>query len=197
MNIKFLNLSTKKFISILCAVAILMASLPLSALLMKVNAAEGEIIDFQGEDAGDIVAGNDHFTIGGQDNADKEYFYASNVTDKTITLTASGLQLQAGKKYTVSLDLYAFGTSKDPSENAFGIKVYGDTAVSGEGFVANSNLSIEEWTSYNFEFTAKEGITKLDFSALTGATALIEDFAIVDENGNKVEVDFATACYTY
>ncbi len=197
MNIKFLNLNTKKIISVLCAIMVVMASLPLSALLLKVNAADGAIIDFQGEDAGDIVAGNDHFTIGGQDNADKEYFYASNTTDETITLTASGLQLEAGKKYTVSMDLYSFGLSKDASENAFGIKVYGGAEASVEAFVANEKLSIEEWTSYQVEFTAKEGSNKLDFSALAGATALIEDFAIVDENGKAVEVDLAAACDAY
>jgi len=197
MNIKFLNLNTKKIISVLCAIMVVMASLPLSALLLKVNAADGAIIDFQGEDAGDIVAGNDNFSIGGQDNEDSEYFYASNGTEETVTLTVDGLQLEAGKKYTVSMDLYSFGISKDASGNAFGIKVYGGAEASVEAFVANEKLSIEEWTSYQVEFTAKEGSNKLDFSALNSASALIEDFAIIDESGKAVKVDLAAACDAY
>ena len=197
MNIKFLNLSTKKFISILCAVAILMASLPLSALLMKVNAAEGEIIDFQGEDAGDIVAGNDHFTIGGQDNADKEYFYASNATEETVTLTVDGFQLQAGKKYTVDMDIYALGLTKDPDDKMFGIKIYGGSEASAEEFAYRNKVSIEEWTNFHFSFTAKEGSDKLDFSAFTSASALIEDFTIVSEDGQKVAIDLSAACAAY
>ena len=174
-----------------------MASLPLSALLMKVNAAEGEIIDFQGEDAGDIVAGNDHFTIGGQDNADKEYFYVSNATEDTITLTVEGLQLQAGKKYNLSLDLYGLGITKDADERAFSIKVYGGSEASVEGIISKSGISIEEWTSYNISFTAKEGSTKLDFAAFTSSSAIIEDFVIISEDGQKVALDLEGACGAY
>ena len=197
MNFKFLNLNTKKIISVLCAVAILMASLPLSALLFNVNAAEGEIIDFQGEDAGDIVDGNDHFTIGGQDNADKLYFYASNATEETVTLTVNGLQLQAGKKYTVDMDIYAMGLSKASDGKMFGIKVYGGNEASVEAFATNDNASAEEWTNFHFTFTAKEGSDKLDFSAFTSASALIEDFSIIGEDGKKVNLDLATACGSY
>ena len=61
----------KKIISILCALAVLVTALPLNALLMPTKAAAtGNLIDFEGQDATDIVAGNDAFTIGGQDRPD-------------------------------------------------------------------------------------------------------------------------------
>ena len=192
-----LNTKFKKIISIVCAVMILAASLPLSMLFMNTSAAEGDIIDFQGENAGDIVAGNDHFTIGGQDNADKLYFYASNATEETVTLTVNGLQLQAGKKYTVDMDIYAMGLSKASDGKMFGIKVYGGNEVSVEAFATNDNASAEEWTNFHFTFTAKEGSNKLDFSAFTSASALIEDFSIIGEDGKKVNLDLATACGSY
>ncbi len=197
MKFNFLNSNTKKFISVLCAVAILMASLPLSALLLNVNAAEGDIIDFQGEKADDIVNGNDHFTIGGQNNADTKYFYANNATEDTVTLTVSGLQLEAGKKYTVDMDIYAMAISKDADGKMFGIKVYGDDEVSTDTFVYNSSTSVTEWTNFHFTFTAKEGSTKLDFSAFNSAMALIEDFVITDENGKTVSFDLKAACDAY
>lgn len=192
-----LNTKFKKIISIVCAVMILAASLPLSMLFMNTSAAEGDIIDFQGENAGDIVAGNDHFTIGGQDNADKLYFYASNATEETVTLTVNGLQLQAGKKYTVDMDIYAMGLSKASDGKMFGIKVYGGNEASVEAFATNDNASAEEWTNFHFTFTAKEGSNKLDFSAFTSASALIEDFSIIGEDGKKVTLDLATACGSY
>ena len=192
-----LNTKFKKIISIVCAVMILAASLPLSMLFMNTSAAEGDIIDFQGENAGDIVAGNDHFTIGGQDNADKLYFYASNATEETVTLTVNGLQLQAGKKYTVDMDIYAMGLSKASDGKMFGIKVYGGNEASVEAFATNDNASAEEWTNFHFTFTAKEGSDKLDFSAFTSASALIEDFSIIGEDGKKVNLDLATACGSY
>lgn len=192
-----LNTKFKKIISIVCAVMILAASLPLSMLFLNTSAAEGDIIDFQGENAGDIVAGNDHFTIGGQDNADKLYFYASNATEDTVTLTVNGLQLQAGKKYTVDMDIYTMGLSKASDGKMFGIKVYGGNEASVEAFATNDNASAEEWTNFHFTFTAKEGSDKLDFSAFTSASALIEDFSIIGEDGKKVNLDLATACGSY
>jgi len=197
MNFKLLNFNTKKFISVLCAITVLIASLPLSALLLTANAADGAIIDFQGEDAGDIVEGNNFFTIGGQDNADTKYFYANNATEDTVTLTVDGLQLKAGKKYTVDMDLYAKSMSKDADGKVFGIKIYGGSEASTETFVCNDNISIEEWTNFHFTFTAKEGSDKLDFSAFNSASALIEDFAITDEDGKKVDFDLKAACDAY
>ena len=69
------KIKTKKIISIICALSILAVSLPLSALFLKTDAVTGDIIDFQGENDSDIVAGNNHFTIGGQDDSDSVYFY--------------------------------------------------------------------------------------------------------------------------
>ena len=84
MKIKSFDFITKKFISVCCAIAVLATSLPLSALLMRTNAATtGDYINFEDKNAGDIVNGNDNFTIGGQDDADKFYFYAKNKTADT------------------------------------------------------------------------------------------------------------------
>ena len=197
MKFKFLNSNTKKIVSVLCAVAILMCSLPLSALLLNVNAVEGDIIDFQGENSDDIVAGNDHFTIGGQNNSNAKYLYVNNSVDDFVTLKIDGLQLEAGKKYTVDMDIYAMAVSKYADDKMFGIKVYGDSEISTETFVYNSSISVVEWTNFHFTFTAKEGSTKLDFSVFDSAMALIEDFTITDENGKKVDIDLKAACTAY
>lgn len=191
------KIKTKKIISIICALSILAVSLPLSALFLKTDAVTGDIIDFQGENDSDIVAGNNHFTIGGQDDSDSVYFYANNAIDETLTLTVSGLQLEAGKKYSVDMDIFAKSLSKDKDSKMFGIKFYGGAEASVEAFAYNENVSIEEWTNFHFTFTAKEGSDKLDFSVFTSASALIEDFTIVSEDGKKVNLDLAAACNSY
>ena len=68
-------------------------------------AATGNLIDFEGQDATEIVAGNDAFTIGGQDRPDKKYFYSKNKTKDELVLTFDDIALEAGKKYTLDMDI--------------------------------------------------------------------------------------------
>jgi len=190
---KFLN--AKKLLSILCAMAILATALPLNAMLTPAKAAPvGDIIDFEGENASDIVAGNDAFSLVGQDKEDKYYFYAKNNTADTLTLTFDDIELKKGKKYTLDFDVYTLSLSKDDNNALLGLKVYGEKEVSLQKTVTNLDICEENWANYHTTFVALEESQKLDFSIYTFGKVFIDNFVLIDEDGKETALDVAKAC---
>ena len=195
MRFNFLNLNAKKAISILCAIAILATALPLNALLFNAKAAGvGDIIDFEGANAEDIVAGNDNFSLAGLDKEDKDYFYSKNNTDKTLNITFDDIKLDKGEKYTLDFDVYTLRVSKDEDNALLGLKVFGENEVSLEKTVYNYDICEENWANYHVTFEAKEENNKLEFSLYTFGKVFIDNFVLIDENGKETALDFAKAC---
>ncbi len=195
MVLNFLKLNTKKAISILCAVFILAAALPLNALLLPTKAAEvGDLIDFEGQNAESIVDGNDAFSLAGQDKEDKYYFYAKNNTANTLTLNFDGIELKTDKKYTLDFDVYTLRMSKDEGNALLGLKLYGKDKTSLNATISNMDVCEEEWANYHTSFVAKEKNNKLDFSLFTFGKVFIDNLVLIDENGKETALDFAKAC---
>ncbi len=195
MMLKFLKLNTKKAISILCAIFILAAALPLNALLLPTDAVEaGNLIDFEGENAESIVNGNDAFSLAGQDKEDKYYLYAKNNTANTLTLNFDSIALKTDKKYTLDFDVYTLRMSKDEGNALLGLKLYGKDKTSLNATISNMDVCEEEWANYHTTFVAKEKNNKLDFSLFTFGKVFIDNLVLIDENGKETALDFAKAC---